>query len=272
MPHGTGLMPFAAACPDRFFDVGICEERAVTMAAGLAKAGMRPVVAIYSTFLQRAFDQIMHDVCILDLPVVFAVDRAGCVGADGRTHHGMFDIPMLRCLPNMSVLQPRDAASLEVLLAAALARGGPVAVRWPRGVPPPAGPEGPFAWGTAELLSEPKAPVQLWALGDQVPKARAAAEILAGKGLAAGVVDARFAKPFDAELLARQRAAGAFVASLENGSVAGGFGEAIGADARFGWPDAFVGHGSAEELERAIGFTAQDVAQGVAAALGKAGG
>ena len=272
MPHGTGLVPFAQAFPDRFFDVGICEERAVTFAAGLAKAGMRPVVAIYSTFLQRAFDQIMHDVCILNLPVVFAVDRAGCVGADGRTHHGMFDIPMLRCLPNMSVLQPRDAASLGRMLAAAFAQGGPVAIRWPRGGPPPDGPEGPFAWGTAEQLSAPKAPVQLWALGDQVPKARAAAEILAGKGLAAGVVDARFVKPHDAALLACQRAAGMFIASLENGSVAGGFGEAIGADARFGWPDAFVGHGSAEELERAIGFTAQDVAQGVAAALGKAGG
>ena len=272
MPHGTGLVPFAQAFPDRFFDVGICEERAVTFAAGLAKAGMRPVVAIYSTFLQRAFDQIMHDVCILNLPVVFAVDRAGCVGADGRTHHGMFDIPMLRCLPNMSVLQPRDAASLGRMLAAAFAQGGPVAIRWPRGAPPPDGPAGPFAWGTAEQLSEPKAPVQLWALGDQVPKARAAAEILAGKGLAAGVVDARFVKPYDAALLACQRAAGMFIASLENGSVAGGFGEAIGADARFGWPDAFVGHGSAEELERAIGFTAQDVAQGVAAALGKAGG
>lgn len=272
MPHGTGLVPFAQAFPDRFFDVGICEERAVTFAAGLAKAGMRPVVAIYSTFLQRAFDQIMHDVCILNLPVVFAVDRAGCVGADGRTHHGMFDIPMLRCLPNMSVLQPRDAASLGRMLASAFAQGGPVAIRWPRGAPPPDGPAGPFAWGTAEQLSEPKAPVQLWALGDQVPKARAAAEILAGKGLAAGVVDARFVKPYDAALLACQRAAGMFIASLENGSVAGGFGEAIGADARFGWPDAFVGHGSAEELERAIGFTAQDVAQGVAAALGKAGG
>ena len=252
MPHGTGLVPFAQAFPNRFFDVGICEERAVTFAAGLAKAGMRPVVAIYSTFLQRAFDQIMHDVCILNLPVVFAVDRAGCVGADGRTHHGMFDIPMLRCLPNMSVLQPRDAASLGRMLAAAFAQGGPVAIRWPRGAPPPDGPEGPFAWGTAEQLSAPKAPVQLWALGDQVPKARAAAEILAGKGLAAGVVDARFVKPYDAALLACQRAAGMFIASLENGSVAGGFGEAIGADARFGWPDAF--------------------AQGVAAALGKAGG
>ncbi len=271
MPHGTGLMPFAQAYPDRFFDVGICEERAVTFAAGLAKAGMKPVVAIYSTFLQRAFDQIMHDVCILKLPVVFAVDRAGCVGADGRTHHGMFDIPMLRCLPNMSLLQPRSAEMLEKMLAAALASSGPVAIRWPRGATVRECGVQPLSWGLAEQLSAPDARVQLWALGDQVPKARKAADVLAHAGIEAGVVDARFVKPFDADLLARQRASGAFIVSLENGAVAGGFGEAIGADARFGWPDAFVGHGSVEELEVDFGFTAQDVARCVASTLGKAG-
>lgn len=271
MPHGTGLMPFAQTYPDRFFDVGICEERAVTFAAGLAKAGMKPVVAIYSTFLQRAFDQIMHDVCILKLPVVFAVDRAGCVGADGRTHHGMFDIPMLRCLPNMSLLQPRSAEILEEMLAAALASSGPVAIRWPRGATLREGGVQPISWGLAEQLSAPDARVQLWALGDQVSKARKAADILARAGVEAGVVDARFVKPFDADLLARQRASGAFIVSLENGAVTGGFGEAIGADARFGWPDAFVGHGSVEELEVDFGFTAQDVARCVASTLGKAG-
>ena len=271
MPHGTGLMPFARAFPDRFFDVGICEERAVTFAAGLAKSGMKPVVAIYSTFLQRAFDQIMHDVCILKLPVVFAVDRAGCVGADGRTHHGMFDIPMLRCLPNMSLLQPRSTELLEEMLAAALASTGPVAIRWPRGATVRECGVQPLSWGLAEQLSAPDARVQLWALGDQVPKARKAADVLAHAGIEAGVVDARFVKPFDADLLARQRASGAFIVSLENGAVAGGFGEAIGADARFGWPDAFVGHGSVEELEVDFGFTAQDVARYVASTLGKAG-
>ena len=271
MPHGTGLMPFAQAYPDRFFDAGICEERAVTFAAGLAKSGMMPVVAIYSTFLQRAFDQIMHDVCILKLPVVFAVDRAGCVGADGRTHHGMFDIPMLRCLPNMSVLQPRSEEMLEEMLAAALASNGPAAIRWPRGAAVRERGAKPVSWGVAEQLSAPDARVQLWALGDQVPKARRAAEILAGTGIEAGVVDARFVKPFDADLLARQRAAGAFIVSLENGAVAGGFGEAIGADARFGWPDAFVGHGSVEELEADFGFTATDVSHRIATAFGKAG-
>ena len=271
MPHGTGLIPFAQAYPDRFFDVGICEERAVTFAAGLAKAGMKPVVAIYSTFLQRAFDQIMHDVCILKLPVVFAVDRAGCVGADGRTHHGMFDIPMLRCLPNMSLLQPRSAEILEEMLAAALASSGPVAIRWPRGATVREVGTKQLSWGLAEQLSAPDARVQLWALGDQVSKARKAADILARAGVEAGVVDARFVKPFDADLLARQRASGAFIVSLENGAVTGGFGEAIGADARFGWPDAFVGHGSVEELEADFGFTAQDVARCVASTLGKAG-
>ncbi len=271
MPHGTGLMPFARAFPDRFFDVGICEERAVTFAAGLAKSGMKPVVAIYSTFLQRAFDQIMHDVCILKLPAVFAVDRAGCVGADGRTHHGMFDIPMLRCLPNMSLLQPRSAEILEEMLAAALASSGPVAIRWPRGATVREVGTKQLSWGLAEQLSAPDARVQLWALGDQVSKARKAADILARAGVEAGVVDARFVKPFDADLLARQRASGAFIVSLENGAVTGGFGEAIGADARFGWPDAFVGHGSVEELEVDFGFTAQDVARCVASTLGKAG-
>ena len=265
MKDGTGLVNFAREFPTRFYDVGISESCAVTFAAGLAKAGMRPVVAIYSTFLQRAFDQIMHDVCIMNLPVVFAVDRAGCVGADGRTHHGMFDIPMLRCLPNMSVLQPRDASSLCEMLAAAFAHGGPVAIRWPRGAPTDVPPSpSPIAWGKAHQISAPEAHVQLWALGDQVPKALAAAELLGARGVAAGVVDARFVKPFDAELLARQRAAGAFVASLENGAVAGGFGEAIGADARFGWPDGFVGHGTVAELEKEFSFTAQDVADGIA--------
>ena len=270
MKDGTGLVNFAREFPARFYDVGISESCAVTFAAGLAKAGEKPVVAIYSTFLQRAFDQIMHDVCILNLPVVFAVDRAGCVGADGRTHHGMFDIPMFRCLPNMSILQPRDAASLGEMLAAAFAHGGPVAIRWPRGVPPtvPAASE-PLVWGKAQQISAPDAHVQLWALGDQVPKALAAAELLAARGITAGVVDARFIKPFDAELLARQRAAGAFVASLENGAVAGGFGEAIGADAQFGWPDGFVGHGTVAELEREFAFTARDVADGIASALAR---
>lgn len=135
MREGTGLLPFASEFPDSFFDVGICEEHLVTFAAGLAKGGMRPVVAVYSTFLQRAVDQVMHDVCLMNLPVVFGIDRAGVVGADGRTHHGMFDIPMLRCLPNLSILQPKDAMELAAMVDAALAHNAPTAIRYPRGCP-----------------------------------------------------------------------------------------------------------------------------------------
>ena len=263
MREGTGLAPFSREFPDRFFDVGICEEHLVTFAAGLAKGGLRPIVAVYSTFLQRAVDQVMHDVCLLKLPVVFGIDRAGVVGADGRTHQGVFDIPLLRCLPNIEILQPKDAEELEAMLAAALARNAPVAIRYPRGVPVPFGRFAPLAWGRAETISGPEAPLQLWALGDQVAKAVEVAGLLAERGISAGVVNARFIKPFDAELLARQRKAGARIASLENGAVAGGFGEAIGAEFRFGWPDAYVSHGSLPELEAAHGLTAEAIARGI---------
>ena len=266
MREGTGLAPFAREFPDRFFDVGICEEHLVTFAAGLAKGGMKPVVAVYSTFLQRAVDQVMHDVCLLNLPVVFGVDRAGAVGADGRTHHGMFDISMLRCLPSLSILQPKDAEELEEMLGLALARNAPVAIRYPRGRPArfkdaATGDAKGIEWGLAEQLSGPGATLQLWALGDQVEKAMKVAGLLAARGIEAGVVNARFVKPFDADLLARQRAAGARIVSLENGAIAGGFGEAIGADVRFGWPDAYVTHGSVSELESAYGLDAESVAE-----------
>ena len=263
MREGTGLLPFANEFPDRFFDVGICEEHLVTFAAGLAKGGLKPVVAVYSTFLQRAVDQVMHDVCLLNLPVVFGIDRAGAVGADGRTHHGMFDIPMLRCLPNLSILQPKDAPELAAMVEMALARNAPVAIRYPRGCPcdlKDSQGRADIAWGCAEQMTNPSAPIQLWALGDQVPKALKVAELLAARGVTAGVVNARFVKPFDAGLLARQRAANARIVSLENGAVAGGFGEAIGADIRFGWPDAYVPHGSVADLESAYGLNAEAIA------------
>ena len=263
MREGTGLASFAQEFPERFFDVGICEEQLVTFAAGLAKGGMKPVVAVYSTFLQRAVDQVMHDVCILNLPVVFGIDRAGAVGADGRTHHGMFDIPMLRCLPNISILQPKDAAELAAMVEAALARHAPVAIRYPRGCPCDLKGEKDIEWGCAEQIVHPDAPLQIWALGDQVAKAMEVKELLAARGVEAGVVNARFAKPFDAALLARQRAAGARIVSLENGAVAGGFGESIGADLRFGWPDAYIPHGTISELESAYGLTASAIAEAI---------
>lgn len=269
MRDGTGLAHFAQTFPTRFFDVGICEEHLVTFAAGLAKAGLRPVVAVYSSFLQRAVDQVMHDVCLLNLPVVFAVDRAGCVGRDGRTHHGMFDLAMLRALPNLTICQPSDADDLRRLLALAVATGGPWVIRYPRGDAPDNATNGqPTAAatvGSARVLCGAEASIQLWALGDQVAKALDVQRLLAAQGLAAGVVDARFVKPFDATLLARQRAHGAWIVSLENGSVAGGFGEALGADLRFGWPDVFVGHGTVAELERRHGFDAASIAARIAA-------
>ena len=266
MREGTGLLPFASEFPDSFFDVGICEEHLVTFAAGLAKGGMRPVVAVYSTFLQRAVDQVMHDVCLMNLPVVFGIDRAGVVGADGRTHHGMFDIPMLRCLPNLSILQPKDAMELAAMVDAALAHNAPTAIRYPRGCPCALNGVKDFndlKWGKAEQISSPDAPVQLWALGDQVAKALEVAALLEALGAQAGVVNARFVKPFDADLLARQRSCGARIVSLENGAVAGGFGEAIGADMRFGWPDEFVSHGSVADLEAAHGLTPKAIAESI---------
>ena len=276
MRDGTGLTEFAREFPDRFFDVGICESLLVTFAAGLAKSGLRPVVAVYSAFMQRAVDQVMHDVCLLRLPVVFAIDRAGCVGVDGRTHHGMFDIPMLRCLPNLTILQPKDAAELSSMLAAALTHDGPVAIRYPKGTAPVGLDDINALNGSnglkglkeikAEVLSGEGAPLQIWALGDQVPKALEIARLLGEKGLSAGVVNARLVKPVDVGLLQRQVAAGAQIVTLENGSIAGGFGSAVQEAVpaanvvRFGWPDDFVPHGSIDQLESTYGLTAQQIA------------
>ena len=282
MRDGTGLKEFARDFSGRFFDVGICESLLATFAAGLAKSGWRPVVAVYSAFMQRAVDQIMHDVCLLRLPVVFAVDRSGCVGVDGRTHHGMFDIPMLRCLPNMTILQPKDGSELSAMLSAALKHDGPVVIRYPRGVAAVGCAEAArldcLGIPQAEPLLNEDALLQIWALGDQVPKALEIARILDGKGLKAGVVNARFVKPVDADLLNRQTAAGARIFTLENGVVAGGFGSALQESApdakivRFGWPDEFVPHGTIDQLESAFGFTAPQIAEKISAVVGRADG
>lgn len=247
MKDGTGLAPFAQAFPRRFFDVGIAEGHMVAFAAGLAAAGLRPVVCVYSTFLQRAIDQVIHDVAISNLPVVFCIDRAGLVGADGVTHQGVFDIALLKAVPNLTIVQPCDGAELARLLADALWRRGPTVIRYPRGTCP--APLNVAGDGLAVEVANPAAPVQLWTTGDQLPKALAVA---ARTGV--GVVYARSLKPFDAALLARQRAAGQKIVSLENGCVCGGFGESIGADLRFGWPDAFIPHGAVADLERRYGL------------------
>ena len=251
MRRGTGLSEFAKSFPDRFFDVGICEEMAVTFAAGLAKAGLRPVVAIYSTFLQRAIDQIQHDVCLQHLPVVFAVDRAGCVGADGATHHGLYDIPLLRPLTGMRIVAPTSADELGILLAEALRADGPTAIRYPKGIASAA---------SGELLSltpiHPAAQhVALYAVGDQVSKAVRVKNLLAEQGIEAMVAPVSRVKPS----MEKRPIGGRLLVTLENGVVCGGFGESIGADLAFGWPDVCVGHGTVEELEREFGFDAETI-------------
>ena len=251
MRDGTGLKTFSKEFSRRFFDVGIAEGHMVAFAAGLAAGGMRPVVAVYSTFLQRAIDQVMHDVCIANLPVVFCVDRAGVVGADGVTHQGVFDIAMLRALPNLTICQPKDAADLRDLLAEALKRNGPTVIRYPRGIAP--SPLHPFT------LSPFHPSVCIWATGDQLEKAQAVAERLGN----AEVCFARYLKPFDETRLEEQRAAGVKIVSIENGSTLGGFGESIGADLRFGWPDRFIPHGSVAELEKQFGFDVDSIVKAI---------
>ena len=284
---GTGLEPFAARHPARFFDVGICEAHAVVFAAGLAAAGYRPVFAVYATFLQRAIDCVMHDICLQNLPVVLCVDRAGVVGSDGPTHHGIYDLPMLRCLPNLTIAQPRDTAELVGLLRTALTLAGPLAIRYPRDAPAACGlPPGcaePLPVGRAEVVREACGAeagplVWLWAIGDMVALANDSARRLADAGVRAGVVNARFVKPLDAALLAEQAAAGTrLFVTLENGVLAGGFGsaerEALAEQGSnvpvraFGWPDRFVGQGTTRELLEDGGLTPDAVAEAVAGAL-----
>ena len=254
MRDGTGLAGFAARYPDRFFDVGIAEGHMVAFAGGLAAGGMRPVVAVYSTFLQRAVDQVMHDVAISNQPVVFCVDRAGVVGADGVTHQGLYDIAMLRCLPNVTICQPKDADDMKALLKEALDRNGPTVIRYPRGKVPMG--NGERGTGNGEPGTGSGSPIAIWATGDWYGKACEVASRVGGIA-----VHARYLKPFDSELLAKQRAAGMKIVSLENGAVAGGFGEAIGADVKFGWPDAFIPHGTQAELEKKYGLDVDSIAE-----------
>ncbi len=253
MKDGTGLREFAAEFPRRFFDVGIAEEHMVAFAAGLAAGGLKPVVAVYSTFLQRAVDQVMHDVCIANLPVVFCVDRAGIVGADGVTHQGIYDIAMLRCLPNLTICEPATEEDFHALMNEAFERNGPTVIRYPRGTVP----------ATTDFERPTKPRAVIWATGDWLEKAKAVARRLPG----VDVFEARYLKPFDAAELGRQRAAGLKVVSLENGCLQGGFGEAIGADLRFGWPDSFIPHGSPAELERRHGLDEDSLVGRIGAAL-----
>ncbi len=228
MADGTGLAPFAAAHPARFFDVGIAEQHAVTFAAGLACEGLRPVVAIYSTFLQRAYDQVLHDVCLQGLPVVFALDRGGLVGDDGPTHHGLFDLAYLRSIPGLVLAAPKDEAELARLLRTALTHPGPFALRYPRGAgagAPVDQDPAPITVGSWEAL-RPGGELTILAVGSCVAPALEAAESLALEGRAVGVVNARFVKPLDLAVLAAAAAAGPLL-TVEEGVIAGGFGAAV---------------------------------------------
>jgi 1-deoxy-D-xylulose-5-phosphate synthase len=280
MNSGTGLSILQKAMPDRYFDVGIAEQQAVLFAAGAALSGMRPVAAIYSTFLQRAFDQIVHDVCLQRLPVTFAMDRAGLVGDDGPTHHGVFDIAYLRMLPNMTLMAPRDEAMLVHMLHTALQIGGPAALRYPRGaaegVELPAVPS-LIRVGTGELLRQGER-VALVGYGTGVGKALGAADLLAERGLDVTVADARFAKPLDLVLLASLAADHDVLVTVEEGQLAGGFGSAVwealsdegGAVPRIlriGLPDRYVTHGAPALLHEEVGFTAERIAARVEAAV-----
>ncbi|MBE7538920.1 MAG: 1-deoxy-D-xylulose-5-phosphate synthase [Opitutaceae bacterium] len=279
MPSGTGLAHLARECPRQFFDVGIAEEHAVTFAAGLSTRGIRPVVAIYSTFLQRAYDQIIHDVALQNLPVVFCMDRAGLSPNDGPTHHGLFDIAYLRCVPNVTVMQPRDEDELVDMLHTSLTLDGPAFIRYPRG----AGcgvsiKETPAALpvGHAELLRE-GSNIMIWALGNQVQDALELADRLArDEGLSVGVVNARFVKPLDRTLLLSHAACIPLLVTMEDHVLSGGFGSAVlevlqeaectTAVERIGWPDRFIDHGSTvAALREANGLSPEAIFQRVRA-------
>jgi len=276
MTSGTGLTNFARLFPKRFFDVGIAEQHAVTMAAGMAAGGYHPVVAIYSTFLQRAFDQILHDVCLQKLPVTFAIDRAGIVGEDGATHNGLFDFAYLRPIPNMVIMAPKDENELQHMLATAVKHPGPAAVRYPRGAGAGCVLDEKLVTipiGKAEILKK-GSHVTLLAAGSTVRVAAEAAGVLAGRGIDAAVINARFVKPLDEECILHYAKQTGILFILEEHVLHGGFGSAVLEllsarglkDIRvqcFGVPDVFVEHGSPAILMERYGLTVDQLVRAV---------
>ncbi|MZP28445.1 1-deoxy-D-xylulose-5-phosphate synthase [Heliobacterium undosum] len=273
MPDGTGMTPFARAFPSRFFDVGIAEQHAVNMSAALALQGLRPVVAIYSTFLQRAYDQVFHDVCLQRAPVVFAIDRGGIVGDDGETHHGLFDIAFLRHIPELVMMAPKDENELQHMLHTALEYEGPVAVRYPRGTGVGVTLDEELTMvpiGKGELLRQ-GSDLTIVAIGAMVGIAEEAADLLEAEGIRAAVVNARFVKPLDKELIVKQARETGKIVTVEEHVLAGGFGSAIlellemeGVHCsvrRIGIPDEYVQHGTVSVLREDYGLTASNVAR-----------
>ncbi|MCF8060924.1 MAG: 1-deoxy-D-xylulose-5-phosphate synthase [Deltaproteobacteria bacterium] len=274
MPEGTGLNRFSQTFPDRFLDVGIAEQHAVTFAAGLAAEGLRPVVAVYSTFLQRAYDQVIHDVCLQNLPVVFCLDRGGLVGEDGPTHHGPFDLSFLRILPNITVMAPRDENELRHMLFTALKQPGPVAVRYPRGAGTGVRLDSDFREipiGKAERLRE-GSDLTIFAVGSMVVPSLAAAETLEEKGIHAEVVNVRFVKPLDPALADHALGTGRVLVVEENtraGGLSGAVLESFNdsgilgniAVRRMGLPDRFVEHGSIDVLRSLCGLDAASIVE-----------
>lgn len=269
MKEGTGLNCFAEKFPDRFYDVGIAEPHAVTFAAGLASRGLRPVVAIYSTFLQRAYDEIVHDVCLQNLPVIFAIDRAGIVGEDGPTHHGLFDISYLRHIPNLLCMAPRDGAELRMMIEFALRHEGPSAIRYPRGIlPDPLSPPAEVIRGNAEILRD-GSDMALLAVGSCVLPALNAAEKLETQGISAAVINARFIKPLDTELISSLASRVSRIITIEEHTLQGGFGSAVleylndsGITARvrrLGISDRFIEQGHPDSLLSKYGLDAEGI-------------
>ena len=257
MPAGTGLDALEKKIPERFHDVGIAEEHAVLMAAGMAAQGLKPVCAIYSTFLQRAYDPIIHDVCLQNLPVTFCLDRAGLSPNDGPTHHGVFDLSFLRCVPNALVMQPKDEDELQDMLLTGISSGQPAFIRYPRGnglgVALKKSPE-TIEIGKAEVITEGET-CSIWALGPYVESAKKIAEKLSAKyNFECSLVNVRFVKPLDLELLIKHASSHDFIVTMEDNALMGGLGSAIMESLQandlqvpvkcFGWPDTFISHGS----------------------------
>lgn len=270
MTEGTGLSEFCSRFPDRAFDVGMSEEHAVSFAAGLAKGGARPFVAIYSTFLQRAYDEIITDVCLQGLPVIFAVDRAGNVGADGETHHGMFDISYFSHMPGMTVMAPADGRELEQMMDHALTLATPCAIRYPRGENGDILKERIPLYRGSQIITQGK-DAEIWALGNMVKTALETAEILKNKSIDTGVANVRFVSPMDEKKMISSAKKTKHIITLEDNIIKGGFGEKAAAllmknniktkIMNIGWPDKFIEHGSSGELYKKYSLDSEGITE-----------